>query len=220
MEVLFLIVFLVVIGLVAAFSSSSFDRGAAGERLIHRRLARFENEGGGKLLSNIYVSKINGGTTEIDLLLIHPKGLFVFESKNYRGWIFGNEAHQNWTQTLPRGWHGDVHKERFYNPILQNASHIKHLMYRIEKNIPVWSVIVFSDECELKDITINSKNVRVVQCYNVASTVEQICNETQFDFLTETEVIDLYNHLLINASVSDEEKERHARKAFEAKQRL
>lgn len=93
-------------------------------------------------------------------------------------------------------------------------------MYRIEKNIPVWSIIVFSDECELKDITIRSKNVRVVQYYNVASTVEQICNETQSDFLTEAEVLELYNYLLINTSVSDEEKERHAQKAFEAKQRL
>ncbi len=56
---------------------------------------------------------MSGGTTEIDLLLIHPKGLFVFESKNYSGWIFGNEVYQNWTQTLPKGRRGDVHKERF-----------------------------------------------------------------------------------------------------------
>ena len=158
--------------------------------------------------------------TEIDLLLIHPKGLFVFESKNYSGWIFGNENHQNWTQTLPKGWHGDVHKERFYNPILQNASHIKHLMHHIENKIPVWSIIVFSDGCEFKDITVRSGNVRVIQCCNVAYTIEKICNETQLDFLIETEVINLYDHLLPYTNLSEEVKMLHAQKAFEARQRL
>lgn len=220
MEILFLIALLVVIWLIATFSSSSFDKGSAGERLIHRRLARFEDEGRGKLLSNVYVPKINGGTTEIDLLLIHPKGLFVFESKNYSGWIFGNEAHQNWTQTLPKGRRGDVHKERFYNPILQNSAHIEHLMYRIEKNLPVWSIIVFSDKCELKDVTVRSKNVRVVQCCRVSSTVEKICDEAQPDVLTDVEITDLYNHLITYTNVSEEEKKHHGQKAFEAKQRL
>lgn len=218
MEVLFLLAFLIIVGLIFAFSSSSFDRGAAGEHRIYRRLRYFENEGGGKLLSNIYLPKTTGGTTEIDLLLIHPKGLFVFESKNYSGWIFGSEDHQNWTQTLPRGRYGDVHKERFYNPVLQNASHIRHLMPHIGKSVPVWSIIVFSDECELKDITIRSKNVCVVQCYHVASTVEQICNETQLNCLTEADVTDLYNKLLIYTNVSEEEKINHAQKAFETKQ--
>ena len=224
----FLIALLVVVWLIAAFSSSSFDKGAAsspfdkgaaGEQLIYRQLVRFEKEGG-KLLSNIYVPKTNGGTTEIDLLLIHPKGLFVFESKNYSGWIFGNEGHQNWTQTLPKGWHRNVHKERFYNPILQNASHIKYLMHHIEKKIPVWSIIVFSDGCEFKNIMVSSKNVRVIQCCDVAYTIEKICNETQPDFLIETEIISLYNRLLAYKSVSEEVKEHHAQKVFEAKQRL
>lgn len=220
MEVLFLIAFLIVFGLIAAFSSSSFDKGAVGERQIYRRLEHFENEGRGKLLCNIYLPKTTGGTTEVDLLLIHPKGLFVFESKNYSGWIFGNEAHQNWTQTLPKGWNGDVHKERFYNPILQNLSHIKHLAPHVGKSIPIWSIIVFSDECELKDITVRSKNVYVVQCDHVASTVEQICNETQPDFLTEAEIVELYNKLLIYTNVSAEEKRHHAQKAFEVKRRF
>lgn len=218
MEALFLIAFIVVIALIVAafFSSSSFDKGAAGERRIYRRLAYFEERGWGKLLSNIYVPKINGGTSEIDLVLIHPKGLFVFESKNYSGWIFGDEAHQYWTQILPAGRH--VRKERFYNPVLQNASHIKHLMYfNNRKDIPIWSIIVFSDRCELKDITVRSKNVRIVQWRNVAATVEQICNDIQLDFLSNTEVLTLYTHLFPYTNTTEEEKQRHARTAFDAK---
>ncbi|MDD3182310.1 MAG: nuclease-related domain-containing protein [Alphaproteobacteria bacterium] len=220
MEFLLIIAFLFVFSLIAAFLSSPRRRGAVGERRIRRRLARFEKKDGGKILSNVYIPKMSGGTTEIDLLLIHPKGLFVFESKNYSGWIFGNEAHQNWTQTLPKGWHGDVHKERFYNPIRQNASHIKHLMPHVRKRVPVWSVIVFSDECELKNITVRSPNVCVVHCCHVASIVKQVCSETETDFLTEADIDELYNTLLTYTDVSQEEKRHHAQQAFEAKQRL
>lgn len=40
------------------------------------------------MLRNIYVP-YNGKTSEIDVLMIREKGIFVFESKNYSGWIFG-----------------------------------------------------------------------------------------------------------------------------------
>ena len=83
-------------------------------------------------------------TTEIDVLMISPKGLFVFESKNYSGWIFGSENQKNWYQTLPAG-RGRSHKENFYNPIMQNRSHIKHLKAFLGTDIPVRSIIVFSD---------------------------------------------------------------------------
>ncbi len=222
MEDLFLIAFLTVVGLTIVrrfLRPSSFHKGAAGERLIRKRLARFEKRGG-KLLSNIYVPKIEAGTTEIDLLLIHPKGLFVFESKNYSGWIFGDEGHQNWTQTLPKGRRGGVQKEHFYNPILQNASHIKHLMRHIKKDVPVWSIVVFSDECELKNIMVRSENVCVAQWCNVAAVVKQICDETPFDPLTETDVVDLYNRLSAYTNISEEEKGLHTQRVFQVKQRL
>lgn len=77
-------------------------------------------------LFNVLIPKRNGETTEIDLILICSKGLFVFECKNFSGWIFGDELQKNWTQTLPIG-RGRCRKEQFYNPIMQNSSHIRHL---------------------------------------------------------------------------------------------
>ena len=50
------------------------------------------------VLKNLYVP-LQGKTTEIDLLMIHEKGIFVFESKNYSGWIFGSSDQLNWTQS-------------------------------------------------------------------------------------------------------------------------
>lgn len=66
------------------------DSGKLGEYLIYKKLKVFEKEGA-KFLFNAYIPKENNETTEIDVLMICRKGLFVFESKNYSGWIFGNE---------------------------------------------------------------------------------------------------------------------------------
>lgn len=224
-EILLLVV-LITIGLITAFSTyssnkrrTSFDKGNDGEQLIRKHLAHYEKIGA-KFLSNIYVPKANGGTAEIDLVLIHPKGLFVFESKNYSGWIFGNERHQNWTQTFPKNWNGKGHKQRFYNPILQNSNHIKHLKHHMEKSIPVWSIIVFSDECELKDITVSSNNVRVVQCRQVASCVRQICDALSFDLFTAVEIEELQNHFSKFSDVSKIDKKIHSQKAFKASHRF
>lgn len=39
-------------------------------------------------------------TYEIDLIMISETGIYVFESKNYSGWIFGDEKQRYWTQIL------------------------------------------------------------------------------------------------------------------------
>jgi hypothetical protein len=62
------------------------------------------------------LSKKDGSTTEIDLIMIDETGIYVFESKNYSGWIFGDEKRKNWVQTLE-----NRQKNYFYNPIWQNG---------------------------------------------------------------------------------------------------
>jgi len=142
------------------------------------------------------------------VLLICSKGIFVFESKNYSGWIFGNELQKNWTQILPKS-KGYSNKEYFYNPIMQNASHIKHLKNLIGENVPMHSIIVFSDRCTLKDITIKSAGISVINRYHLKPIVMHIYNQIQTDFLTETEIYDIYNELYPYTQVSYEEKAQH-----------
>lgn len=48
----------------------------------------------GKTLRNIYVPTEDEGTSEMDAAFITQEGIFVFESKNYSGWIFENEKNQ------------------------------------------------------------------------------------------------------------------------------
>lgn len=76
-----------------SFLATKFDKGRNGEYEIYRRLFPLEKQGA-KFLFNVYLPKNNGETTEIDVLMIAKKGIIVFESKNYSGWIFGNEKKQ------------------------------------------------------------------------------------------------------------------------------
>lgn len=59
------------------------------------------------------------GTTQIDHVVLSRYGIFVVETKNMSGWIFGSSDQAKWTQ---------VHygrKTRFQNPMRQNYQHVK-----------------------------------------------------------------------------------------------
>lgn len=73
-----------------SYFSMRSDLGKYGEYLIYKQLKHLERMGG-KFLFNLYIPKGKEETTEIDVLLLCSKGLFVLESKNCSGWIFGNE---------------------------------------------------------------------------------------------------------------------------------
>ena len=151
--------------LIDSLLDSIFDdtwKGRRGEKLTEQKLKLVRLMGRkGKILKNVYLPKDNGETSEIDLLYITQKGIFVFESKNYSGWIFGDERSMYWTASLPNG-----QKSQFYNPIKQNQTHMKWLQKAVGEEIPLFSVIVFSERCELKKVTLASDKVRVIKRVN------------------------------------------------------
>lgn len=177
-----------------------------GEYLIYKNLKIYEKNGG-KFLFNCYLPKENNATTEIDVLLICQDGIFVFESKNYSGWIFGNEKAKTWTQTLPQG-RGKSHKESFLNPIIQNKLHIKWLENIVGDNIPLYSIIVFSERCTLKKIDINSSNIRVIKRDHITETVKAISKE-QRSKLSAAQITSLYKKLYPYTQISDSKKQQH-----------
>jgi len=189
------------------YVSVLLDKGRYGEYLTYKRLRNLESSGG-KFLFNVYIPKSNGETTEIDVLLICSKGVFVFESKNYSGWIFGTDTQKNWYQTLSNG-KGKIRKELFYNPIMQNQSHIKHLKNYIGQQIPMHSIIVFSDRCKLKNIQIKSNDVVVINRYNIARTVGAILKEIESDLLSESEISEIYSKLFSLSQVDENTKAKH-----------
>ncbi len=194
-------------GIIDILLDSIFDEqwtGRYGERLTHRELRLVQLFGRkGKVIRNLYLPKDNGETSEIDLVFITQKGIFVFESKNYSGWVFGDENGKNWTAMLP-----NKQKNYFYNPIKQNNTHLKWMRYFVGDNVPLFSIIVFSNRCELKKVTVESKDVKVIKRDWVYSTVRDIWDANE-DALTDDKVEELYTSLKELSNVDNETKEKH-----------
>ena len=87
----------------------------------------------------------SNGTTQIDHVVISRYGLFVIETKNIRGWIFGDADGDRWTQSI----YGVKHQ--FQNPLKQNYRHTRSLadFLKVDHDL-IKSVIFFIGDCEFK----------------------------------------------------------------------
>lgn len=96
-------------------------------------------------LNNVTLPLSDGGTTQIDHIIVSSFGIFVIETKNYKGWIFGQERDAKWTQMIMG------RKYQFQNPLRQNYLHMKTLSELLNLNLRYFhSVIAFMGHCEIK----------------------------------------------------------------------
>ena len=182
-----------------------FDTGNYGEYLTYVELKGYEKNGA-KYIFNSYIPKEDGKTTEIDLIMIYRSGIYVFESKNYSGWIFGNEKQKTWTQTLPNG--RSSRKEHFLNPIMQNKLHIANLKRLLDEQYPIHSIVVFSNRCTLKDIEVTSNDVVVDYRDRILSIVNEIDNNNS-TVMEEGDIERVYSILYPYTQAPDTVKAQH-----------
>jgi restriction system protein len=93
---------------------------------------------------NIVIPSRNG-TTQIDHVIASPFGLFIVETKNLKGWIYGTDTQPTWTQVVYQS------KYKFQNPLRQSYRHKKALSNHLrikEKNIH--QVVSFVGDCQFK----------------------------------------------------------------------
>lgn len=86
------------------------------------------------------------GTTQIDQILVSRYGVFVIETKDYKGWILANGRDRYWTQVLYRA------RFRFQNPIRQNYKHLCAVQELLDFLDPkaVHSAVVFTGDSTFK----------------------------------------------------------------------
>lgn len=183
-------------------------KGKYGEKLTERKLKLVNVFGRkGKILKNVYIPKENGETSEIDLVYITEKGIFVLESKNYSGWIFGDFKSQYWTASLPNG-----DKNKFYNPIKQNYTHVKWLTKYMAgytaAEIPMYSIIVFSERCELKKVPYDSQNIVICKRDDLYWRIREIW-DSRPNVLTDYDIDVTYKILVGLTNVSEAQKQVH-----------
>lgn len=96
-------------------------------------------------INNVTIETTNG-TTQIDHVIVSKFGIFVTETKNMNGWIFGSENQAQWTQVFP-----NKTKFKFQNPLRQNYRHMKAISEFLGiTDDKIHSVVMFWGECELK----------------------------------------------------------------------
>ncbi|MFZ3577628.1 nuclease-related domain-containing protein [Virgibacillus sp. DJP39] len=186
-----------------SFFKTIFNTGNYGEFLTFLSLEKLK--GHYHLMTNLYIPKKDGSTTEIDLIMLSQTGIYVFESKNYSGWIFGDEKSKNWMQTFP-----SKQKNRFFNPIWQNKGHINALKSSIELDNDTLfkSYIVFSKRCTLKKVNVTSENVKVIKRNALIRTIKKDI-KTSINMLEIAEVDQLYSDLQKYIGVDEAVKKAH-----------
>ena len=145
-----------------------------------------------KVINNIMLQSGNG-TTQIDHVVVSNYGVFVIETKNYKGWIIGNEFDDYWTQVIFK------RKEKLRNPIKQNFGHIQALKDALSEytGVNYVSIVAFTTKADLKVKT----STDVVYTINLPKTIRKYCDETISDYVKEQ----IYNKLL---SLNIDDKER------------
>jgi restriction system protein len=123
---------------------SPWFKGVSGEFIINVAARMFLNKDVYHLMKNVTLP-FEGGTTQIDHIIISKYGVFVVETKNMKGWIFGNPNDKIWTQKIYK------HSNKFQNPLHQNYKHIKALESILSLNEQqVHSVVVFVGDSTFK----------------------------------------------------------------------
>jgi hypothetical protein len=166
--ILIAIIVLLVIG-------GPFLKGKKGELMVSMTLARLPKEH--YRVFNDIILPTRYGTTQIDHIVVSPFGIFVIETKNYNGWIYGGENSENWTQNI---W---GNKYTFRNPLKQNNGHVKALKSILGvSETAIIPIVVFSNRADLSvqtnQLVINRENLRsVIKRYHTEFfPLEQIDN--------------------------------------------
>lgn len=142
------------------------DAGKRGEYRLGLQLEAFDPAG--RMLFNVYVPRPDGSTSEVDAVLVSSSGIYVFENKNYSGWIFGDADEKTWTQSLNKRV-----RYRFLNPIKQNAGHVRALEEFLDLGEAAFvPVVVFADKTVLKKVRVGE--AMVMHTSDVASRLRNI----------------------------------------------
>jgi restriction system protein len=171
-------------------SFRSTFRGWIGERAASLGMRMFLNNNIYRSIHDIILPTGNG-TTQIDHIVVSRFGIFVIETKNMSGWIFGRETDTHWTQVLFRN------KYRFQNPLRQNYCHTKSLADFLALDHSLFhSIVFFIGDCQFKTAV-----PKAVISSGLLSYIKQFTQPCLND-MRVGEVVDTLNALKANPRLS------------------
>ncbi|MCK7596467.1 NERD domain-containing protein [Microbulbifer sp. CAU 1566] len=171
-QLISILYWLIPIGLIGAITKSAWFKGVWGEALVtffgwillsSRAYQRFHN----------VTLQTPDGTTQIDHIFVSRFGIFVVETKNMQGWIFGGERQAQWTQKIYKKTF------KFQNPLRQNFKHVKALESLLD--VPadtIHSVVIFTGNSTFKtpmpaNVTKAGGYIRYIKSFKTLALTEE-----------------------------------------------
>ena len=143
-NVLSMVWFLIPLFLLPIVLKSAWFKGVFGEFLVNFLLTKFLPKEQYTLIKNVTLPT-EDGTTQIDHIVVSAFGVFVIETKNMKGWIFGSAKQKQWTQKIFK------YSGKFQNPLHQNYKHTQTLANCLAvPSDQIYSVIVFIGDSSFK----------------------------------------------------------------------
>ena len=182
--------------------------GEAGENAVYARLSRLPEEF--DVFNNV-VFQYRDRSTQIDHIVVSPYGLYVIETKNMAGPIYGSENNEFWSEYLPETRYRNK-EYRFRNPIWQNDGHIKALRAVLQDNVvPIYGIIVFPKGTEL-NVNTTRKVTTWDQLYHTIVRYDEV--------VMDSDTVAKYSALIGEANVTDPDaRQSHVAKARQNKVR-
>ena len=170
-------------------------KGWAGERTVARKLRRLPH--GYIVLNDLLLPTTGKGSTQIDHIVVSEYGVFVIETKNYTGIIYGSEYADAWTKNM------FGKKFSMNNPVEQNQTHIRavaRILTKANIGTNIYSIISFPKTAQVKT---RSERCEIVYFNQLQKTIRRH-RDIQMDWDTTQKAA----QLLQSANITDRKRRR------------
>ncbi len=152
--------------------------GLFGEHWVKEELNKLNDNY--KIVNNVMIKTLDGNTHQIDHIIVSKYGIFVIETKQYNGYICGNDYDKKWTIIAGRN------KYYVNNPVHQNYGHVQSL----KEILNITEDKIISIVCISSRARLNIKSRVVVNIVNLLTKIESYKREVIYD------VDGIYNKIL------------------------
>ncbi|ALU13572.1 NERD domain-containing protein [Eubacterium limosum] len=183
----------------------------AAPQLLNQILLMLPGENN-EVLSRLSVLAEDGNQAEIDVLLICPTGIYLFNSINESGYVTGGEKDRQWYVL-----NEDGNKKAFKNPLDENRYNMQALLRRYPEIKEEWvfDYVVFSNRCGISDVHLETTSPVLNRKMLFETLRGQIAEQSVI--LTPERIQYLYNRLKLytaGESTAPSSLQRKAHKSF------
>lgn len=172
-------------------------KGRFGEWRVRRIIGRTKK--GKRYVINDFMFVCGGKSVQIDHIVINKNGVYVIETKNYSGTVYGTDAQKYWLQVLPHG----RGRKRIYSPVKQNAAHIYRLAAIFPFKVYFTSIVVFVQNNTKKLTSSTAVPISVLKKRLALPQKPKPYTESEMERLylalkeAQTEEVSLENHISV-----------------------